>query len=270
MRSRLTFAMLTVLFVGMNVWLWRIEIAGKGRFSSSVSPDVVWRKLVLAQDSSSLYILHQGERIGYCQWRPAVRQLRSSRADADDLSVEEMTQEVTAYELDLDGYFLVDDTTRLRFDANLLIDTNFLWRQIDLRFVLRPDSWEFSADATTQRFRVRFEDENGRRERTFRFADLDQPDQVLRHLGVGGLAPMLAGFGLPLGRLQPTNLLSGVIWQAERDHLQMNRASVPVFRVQAAAFNRPQAAAFIGIFGEVLRVELPGEVVLVSDLIKTL
>jgi len=262
--------MVTVLFVGMNVWLWRLEIAGKGRFNSAVSPAVVWRKMLLAQDSSSLNIVQQGRRIGFCQWRPTVKQQRSSRADADDLSVEEMTQEVTGYEIDLDGYFLVDDATRLRFNANLVIDTNFLWRQIDVRFVLRPDSWEFFADAGTERFRVRLEDDNGKRERTFKFSDLDHPEQVLRHLGVGGLAPVLAGLGQPLGRLQATNLLSGITWQAERDHLQMNRASIPIFRVQAGAFNRPQATAFIGIFGEVLRVELPGDVALASDLMKTL
>jgi hypothetical protein len=181
-----------------------------------------------------------------------------------------MTQEVTGYDVDLDGYFLVDDTTRLRFNANLVLDTNLVWRQMDLRLVLRPDAWEFSADAARERVRIQLDDENGRRERTFKFSDLERPDQVMRLLGVGGLAPMLGGLGLPLGRLQATNLLSGVSWHAERDHLPLNRVNVPVFRVQAGAFNRPQATAFIGVFGEVLRVELPGQILLLSDLIKTL
>lgn len=270
MRSRLLFAMVTVLFLGMNVWLWRLEIAGKGRFNSSVAPETVWRKMALAQDASSLNILHEGRRIGFCQWRPTVKQWHNPRSDGDDLSVEEMTQEVTSYELDLDGYFLVDDTTRLRFNANLRLDTNFVWRTINLRLVLRPDAWEFSADAAREQVRIHLDDENGRRERTFKFSDLDHPEQVLRHLGVGGLAPMLAGLGLPLGRLQATNLLSGVTWQAQRDHLAMERANVPVFRVQASAFHRPQATAYIGVFGEILRVELPGQVLLLTDLMKTL
>jgi hypothetical protein len=40
--------------------------------------------------------------------------------------------------------------------------------------------------------------------------------------------------------------------------------------VQASAFNRPQVTAFIGVFGEILRVELPGQVVLLTDLMKNL
>lgn len=266
MRSRLLFAMVTVLFVGMNLWLWRLEIAGQGRFKSSVAPEMVWRKMALAQDSSSLIILHAGRRVGFCQWRPTVKQRRNPRADGDDLSVEEMTQAVTGYEIDLDGYFLVDDTTRFRFNATLRLDTNFVWRTMDVSFVLRPDKWGFSADAATERVSIHLDDENGRRDRTFKFSDLDHPEQVLRHLGVGGLAPMLAGLALPLGRLQATNLLSGVTWQAQRDHLPVDRASVPVFRVQASAFNRPQATAFISVFGEIFRVELPGQVVLMTDL----
>lgn len=270
MRSRLVFAMVTVLFVGMNVWLWRLEIAGQGRFNSSIAPETIWRKMALAQDSSSLVILQAGHRIGFCQWRPTVEQRRSFGADGDDLSIEEMTRAVTGYTLDLDGYFLVDDATRLRFTANLRLDTNFVWRRIDMRLVVRPDAWEFSADAATERVSIQIDDENGRRQRTFKFSDLDHPEQVARRLGMGGLAPLVAGLGLPLGRLQATNLLSGVTWQAQRDHLAVGHANVPVFRVQANAFNRPQATAFIGTFGEIFRVELPGEVVLMTDAMKPL
>lgn len=270
MRFRLVFALVTLLFISMNVWLWRMEYGGRSRFHSPVPVETVWHKVTLAQDPSHLILLHEGRRIGFCRWSPTVLQQRPRLSQFDDLSPEEMTQQVTGYSVDLDGHFLVDATARLRFNANLRLDTNFVWRSFDVRFLLRPDSWEVSADAARQTLHVRIDDEDGRRERTFKFTDLEQPEQVARRLGLGGLAPLLAGIALPLGRLDTTNLLSGVTWSARRDRLPTHGAHLPVYRVQASVLDRPQVTVFVSMFGEILRVELPGQVALVPDVTNAL
>jgi hypothetical protein len=267
MHYRIVFTLVTLFFVAMNVLLWRAEFAAPGRLTSGVTVDSLWRKIVLAQDASSLVIQQDGHRIGYCRWNPTVLQARSQEPIRDEMSIAEMTQAVLGYIIDVDGHFLIDDATRLRFNAALRLDTNFVWQEITARFMLRPDSWEFQVDAASEQVRIRFDDARGQRERVLRFSDFENPERVARRLGAGGLAPLLAGIGIPSARLQATNLLAGINWQARRDRLPVGRAQIPVTRVQAAWFNRLQATAYVSTFGEIFRVELPGNVVLVTDAI---
>lgn len=267
MRYRIVFALVTLFFVAMNVLLWRAEFAGPGRFTSPVSIDSVWRKVVLAQDASSLVIRQDGRRIGYCHWSPKVLQERSPNPTGDEMSVEQMTQAVIGYSIDLDGHFLIDDSTRMRFSMVLELDTNLVWKEITARLMLRPDVWEFQADARSERVYLRFDDAEGWRERVLRFSDFENPERLARRLGVGGLAPLLAVVGIPSARLQATNLLAGLTWQARRDRLPVGRAQIPVTRVQAEWFHRVQATAYISSFGEIFRVELPANVVLMTDAI---
>ena len=81
-------------------------------------------------------------------------------------------------------------------------------------------------------------------------------------------------FGLPLAEglgdlwssfVTPKDIALGLRWTARKDWLQIGSSKTRVYRLQARLLDRYQAVVMVSRVGEILRVELPGEVTLVND-----
>src|SRR5579885_2968106 len=121
MTSRITFLLIALFWMTMTYLLWRSEYVGHNEVGSSVPVDLVWRKILTAPDNSSMEILHNGRKLGYCRWAANIGQdLTAGRMLSDDASPEDMVQELSNYRLNLEGNVaLTDAANRLKFDLEI-------------------------------------------------------------------------------------------------------------------------------------------------------
>lgn len=269
--NRVAIFLATAFFITMNVLLWRSEFGGRNEFGAKIPPESVWEKLLTAPDNSFLTIHHHGKKIGSCHWSPTIGQKRA-KSFSEEPPPEGMIEEPTSYDLDLNGNFLIDDANRVRFDVELRLDTNQLWQKFDLKISLRPSVWELHATAADQLLRLHIDDGQERSDRKFTFAELRQPDKLLREFGGPALPMFLGPLGLssrPQNGPQP-NLLSALHWQARYDKLRIAGDWMRVFRLQARLLDRFEAVMFVSPVGEILKVELPDELVLINEALANL
>src|SRR5436190_21743205 len=119
MLSRVALILITLFWLLMNVLLWRAEYTGRGSAGSGLPAAVVWQKMLTAPDSSSLSILHQGKKIGFCHWMTSVGE-ELSQLTAADAPPEGMVKKMTGYRIQLEGNLALEDSaTHVRFDGSL-------------------------------------------------------------------------------------------------------------------------------------------------------
>jgi hypothetical protein len=272
MLSRVAFALITLFWVTMNFLLWRSEFGGPNHLGPVVPVERVWQQMLTAPDNSSLEILHHGQKIGFCRWAASVGdEPAQEKASGDEVPPEGMVKRLSSYRINFDGNVAVADfKTRLRFDLELKLAANHAWNEFNLRLNLRPDAWEIHSAAAEQTIRLKTMDEQGRSERVFKFSDLQNPDALLRELGAPPGLGLLTGLGgLPGSKAVPP-LALGLRWEARNDSVTIGHASVRAYRLQAGLLDRYRITIFVSRVGEILRVELPDEIVLVNDQLSVL
>ena len=91
------------------------------------------------------------------------------------------------------------------------------------------------------------------------------------------VCPLLAGLGLPpatawLATLaqgfklpDPTTLALGLAWEARSDWFKLGHSRLRVYRVEARLLDKYRATVVLSRVGEILRVELPDDLVLVNE-----
>lgn len=270
--QRVWWVFVTVLFVGMNVLLWRSEFGPRHLVGSRVRPQVLLERLLKSADASDLEIRHRGVKIGRARWAPSLVELPQP-AQASAVRPDGMAGEVLGYQLDLDGQLLLKDPPRLRFSLRLNLKPDYTWTRLVMRVVVsmpeapRALDLEAEADAAQQTLRLRpalFSADQGAEEEVIPLADLQNPERLLSRLGAGPVAVGLAGLGLPLKNLGTG--AGGLEWEAVRGHrLPLGRARVPVYWLRARLLNRDLLSLYVADSGEVLRAELPNEVTLVNE-----
>jgi len=274
MRYKIYFLVVTAFFVTMNVLLWRSEFTARGRFGTPLPPETVWEKVLTAPDFSHLEVRHKGVKIGLAHWSAQISEAPTTTLpDAEELPPEGMVKRVTGYSLHFDSTVSLDDLSRLRIDWTLQLATNQSWQELTLKLTLKPtpSTWEFHASAATETFRFIAEDEEGRREQSFKFRDLQNPEKIARAIGGPFMPTMLAALGVPMspppaGKPQgPASLSFGLAWEARNDWLKLGRNPIRVYRIEARLSDRFRAVFFVSPVGELLRVELPDEVVLMNE-----
>ncbi|HEY2952763.1 MAG TPA: hypothetical protein VGK40_09280 [Verrucomicrobiae bacterium] len=273
MLNRVISLLIVVLFVVMNVLLIRSEF-GRNPLHSPISTAMVWQKILTAPDNSSLEILHHGKRIGNCTWAPNVgEEMATGKISSDTPPPEGMVKQLTGYSIAFEGNLGLEDyASRLRFDFVLKLSTNHAWQEFTTKLNLRPSTWELRAVAVEERVRLRIEDTAGKTEHVFTFAELQNPESIVREFGGPFLPEVLEAMGLPLrpGRLSATNgpaaLSLGLEWVARNDWLKVGHEPMRVFRLQARLLGSLQMLIYVSPVGEILRVELPDEIVLVNRL----
>lgn len=232
---------------------------------------MVWQRILTAPDSSTLEIRHGTNRLGYSRWRADVGQeiTTGSRVVDFDDPIEGMVQHLSYYELDVDGDVRVGDLPqRARFTFILKLDTNRLWRTFSLTVTMRPDIYELRGDATEQTLHLHVDAGADHIDRTFRFAELRNPQQLLTELG-GPALPLVLGVLGPrvIGAGSSTNLMQalGIHWEAHNDALVLGHNNVRAYKLKGTFLDRYHANMYISPVGEILRVELPNKIVLVND-----
>lgn len=265
MRYRVYLLLVTAFFITMNVLLWRSEFGGHGHLGAPVPADLVWEKVLTAPDNSHLEIRHHGVKIGRAHWAASIGEdAATGKVLSDELPPEGMVKGLTGYSISFDGRVSLDDLSRLEFDFNLKLDTNQNWRTMSLRFAVKPFSWEIQSSAEKQTLRfLAVGDENI--DRTFTFADLRNPDKLVRELGGPALPGALAALGLSLPQTGPSSASLALKWEARNDRLDVRNNLIRVYRLEARLFERLKATLFVSPVGEILRLELPDEIVMIND-----
>lgn len=269
MLPRLFFLLITLFWLTMNFLLWRSEFGGHKQVGSSVSIETVWNKVLTAPDASSLEIYYHGKKIGFCRWAASVGTLAGKNLP-DEFHPEGMVEQPTSYNLDLEGNATLSGTTnRLRFDLNLKLAINRSWEEFTIRANMRPDSWELHATAADQKARFIIDGAVERWEQTFTFADLRNPQILLREFGGPLALGILGSMGnLGLGDPAKTNRTAASLpikWEANNDTMRFGHSKVRVYRLRAKLFDRYEAFIFVSRVGEILWVELPDQIILSND-----
>jgi hypothetical protein len=272
MWSRIITISIAIFFIVMNVLLWRWEVVGHRSVGSPVPVQTVWGKVLTAPDFSALEIRHHGERIGWCRWVPAIGEDHATgRRMSEELPPEGMVKRAVSYTLDLNGTLLVGQDQRIRFSADLKLSTNHQWQEFSLRLQLRPSEWTIRASVAEQKLYFTVNNDGARSERVLTFEELRDPDKLLRELGGPLLPATLGAMGITVPSVDAAQSLSlGLKWEAHQDRLTIGNAHIRGYRLRARLFDRYQVVLFVSAVGEIMRVELPDEVVLRNEALATL
>ena len=266
MWSRFLAFLVAGFFVTMNVLLWRSEFGGRSQMGSSVPVETIWHKILIAPDSSHLEIRHHGKKIGYGTWAPSVgEEFATGHRMLEEPPPEGMIPEPSGYSIDLSGSLSLEPQSRLRFTFGLKLSTNDFWQELVLNLKLNPSSWQIRASAADQMLRFTSDDDIGHSEQAFALSDLQHPEKFF-HQSAWPISPALvAALGLPRTPAQATPAALGLKWEARNDWLKIASERMRVYRLQTRLLDRFQITLFISLEGEILRAELPDNIVLVND-----
>jgi hypothetical protein len=269
MFNRLYFPLIALFWLVMNALLWRAEFGGGNEAASSVSTDVVWQKILTAPDDSTLEIILNGKRVGYCRWVANVgEELATGKIANEDYVPEGMIRQLGHYTIDLEGNVLLGEpATRTRFNLHLQFGTNHVWHLLTLRVASRPSAWEIRTAAQEETLSLKYEDLSSQWSRTFTYDELRHPRRWLDEFA--GTLP-LALLGTATGLESELNLSLGLQWVARNDWLNIGHAQVRVYRLRARLLDRFKIEVVVSRVGEILRVELPNGLLLVNEALSNL
>ena len=270
MLRRAAFLAITAFFVTMNGLLWRSEFRAQGE-GAPVPLANVWAKILRAPDDSDLEIFYQRRKVGHLRWAANAGETATTNAvSANEELQEGMVRKVGGYSIDIqDGRLdLPENKRRVRFTMNTTFTTNHQWQNFTVQLAQRPTSLELTASATNETVTVGFRDGDEAVNRTFTFAQLRDPAKLLQEaagpIPLGLLTGGLLGAGTPeLAALPALQKLSlGVQWDSRQDWLKVGSAKLRCYRLQTRLLEKHQVTVYVSRVGEILRVELPNDLVL--------
>ena len=160
---------------------------------------------------------------------------------------------------------LPEQSTRVGYNFTLRLHPNHAWQEFNLRLKLRPEVYDVWANDTERVLHLRFDVSEAKRERKIPFSELRDPQKILRQLGGSSLPLMAAMMGMPLGTNQLARLSSGLRWDCRQSALMVGRSSVRAYRLSTRLLDRWAVVLYASPVGEVMRIELPGDIVLLND-----
>lgn len=264
MGSRFTVAVLGLFWVAMTGLLWWVEY-GPTRFRGTpVPPEAVWQKMLTSPDSSSLAIMHRGERIGFCHVVATVAGVAG--AGGASPPPEGMVRHVGGYQLDVTGSLHPPDSDlRLRFSVRLLLTPEQEWSGLHVELVSRPTTIEASVEVEKGVLNLSVDSPNARFQRSLRLAEFHSTESVLQEIlgPAAAFIPDLSPFSLEGASLP--GMGTGLEWVAATDQFKVRQTSVPAYRLSSRLFEGSSVVLIISRAGEILRVELPDDMVWVND-----
>jgi len=253
MTARLTFLGITIFWVTMNVWLWRMEF-GPHQDDMPVPLSLVWRKILTAPDASSLSVYQDDVRMGYCELSTGVGQ-EMAKFDSDKPPVDGIFTQGGQVHL-AGNVALGDFTNRVKFDGRIQFNPAREWRELNLKISAHGTVLEIHSFATNQTVELKVSGEGlVIIERSLAFAELKNPAALL-HAFVGSLGDgWLSELDLPAasGNTEPGR------WDARRTRLKIGSESVPIYQLETRLFDRA-ITVDVSTLGEILRVDLPGNI----------
>ncbi len=253
MLARLTFFGIVGFWLTMNFFLWRAEF-GSHAGDIPVPFELVWHKILTAPDASSLSVYQHGERMGYAEFSTSVGQ-QLAALEEDKLPSEELVKRA-GYQVHLAGNVAFGEfTNRLKFDSRVQFTGTRQWQEFNLKLTSRTSVLELHSLATNQTVHIRISGENLNVERELTFAELQNPNAIVR-IFAGNFADTLLGV-VDLPALAPASSTQKISWEARRTRAKIGHEFVPVYRLESSALGYT-VAVDVSTLGEILRVELPG------------
>jgi hypothetical protein len=256
MHARLTFLGIVAFWITMNVLLWQAEFGVHGG-DTPVPLQLVWRKILTAPDASSLSVYQKGDRMGYCELSTGVGQ-QMATYDEDKPPPEGYVTH-GGYQLRIAGNVSMGDfTNRLKFDGRLLFDHAHRWQELNLKITSRLTIIEIHSLATNQMVHVKFSNEGTPvLERDVPFSDLQDPEAVMQVLA-GNLAGDFFG-AFDLTEILPDAASQKIEWDARRTRVKIGNEAVPVYQLETSLLGH-SIVIDVSTLGEILRVDLPGDI----------
>ena len=268
MAVRAALVLAAAFCIVMNVLLWRAEYGHTASMGSAVPPSIIFRKMLTAPDTSSLSIFQHSKKIGFCHWMTSVGE-DMARLKEDTSSPEGMVGQINGYSAQLEGSLMgAESPGRVRFESHLALSANHEWQHFELTLNFHPTVVEVRVVAAEHALRLSWDDGSGKTERVIPFASLQNPTALLGGLSGIGI-PQLQTPLLPQStttNAPPLDLTRlGLSWEGRNDELRIGHSSVRVYRLKARLLDRYEIVLYISKVGEILRVNLPNEIVLLSD-----
>jgi hypothetical protein len=256
MISRLTFLAIAIFWVTMNILLWRAEF-GSHADETPVPLELVWRKILTAPDASSLSVYQNGQRTGYCEFSTSIEQ-EMATLDADKPPPEGLVARA-GYQVHLAGNVALGDfTNRLKFDGRIKFFSVRQWREFNLKISSHNAIIEIHSVETNQMVHVKISDANGENlERDLAFTDLQNPNTLIRAFTGNFADALLETVDFP--EVKTDDVAQKIQLDARRIRVKIGTETVPVYRLETRIFDHP-ITADISTLGEILRVQLPGDI----------
>ena len=258
---RLFFCLVSLFWLGMNGLLLQSEFGSRHSDGTSIPPELIWKKLIQATDSSMLVLTWKGSphRIGSFKWVPTTLEMAEPR-QANDSGLEGMAAGISGYSLDLDGnaLFRSDEwTNHVRLSVHLKIDTNNAPTDLYVQIALKPEVWILEASMAEGWVKIRSEGQGEHWEKKWSTKDFSTPQHWLSELGTGFVPEML--MTLPLLRGGEERLKLN--WEARRDHrLGYGAQQVRCLQLRVTAFGNYEARLYLNPqSGEIIRLDLPNQ-----------
>ncbi len=256
----------------MTGLLWHSEYLD-GKSGSPVPVEVILEKLLKSPDDSQLDITHHGKRIGSLRWSPnIIEEMTSNLSKSKRQRPEGMMNRTTGYALDvMDGSVtLPDSKRRLRFTLNLNFDRNRNWQDLLLTLGQNPNLVRIESHAATQTLHLATSDGQSPGHRVdFTFDQLRDPRQLFA--GIVGAFGGPESLGLIAAQMVDASTLKSFTshtmqlrWEARSDWMKMGSARMRVYRLQAPLFDKHKIVITLSRIGEILKVELPDEILLLN------
>jgi len=262
MISRLTFLVIAVFWIAMNVLLWRAEYVSHGA-GVRVPAALVWQKILTAPDISSLTVFQDGQRVGFCEFSTSIEQEMATLDEGKPIP--ETINTRAGYQIRFNGNVgLGDFTNRLTFNGLVKFSHRREWRELNLKVSSHFATAEVHSLVDEQNVQLTLTSDDISTVRVFSFDDLKDPNALWRafagNLG-GGWADDL---DLPAVLQTPAVSAPDIRWQAHLDRLAIGRELVPAYRLDTRVLDHP-IVIYASTLGEILRVELPGGVIASFD-----
>ena len=276
-----------ILFILFFFWafmsyrLWQVEYAGQS-LGAAVDIQVVWRKMLSAQDKSQLQIVDErsGQLLGALEWEPMV-----ISGTSRSIQIEGMVEKVREYSLDISRgrLYAADPREDVIYDFHLSLSPfpDRHWTDLQLSFEreFNEINYEFDVDAaSTNNFLVLSISIGELQEKVeVPFTDLKEPAKLVEAgLKLAGV-PDLAASGVTLMiknllsskdlQMRPLNFEINLPRQAHIDLLPGVRSRIKVYRIDIPVVDEMLVKVYVNTLGEILRVEIPE--VLIDTISKT-
>jgi hypothetical protein len=268
MFSRAVFIVIVGFWLTMNVLLWRAEFSSRPSGNTPIPVELVWEKVLTSPDSSSLSVLHHGTKIGFCHW---ITNVGEEWANVSEENVPSgMPRPTRGHLVRLEGSTIVPELkSRIRFEGSMKVDANRAWQEMDARVSVRPVTWQIHSLASDQKVTLNVDTGGAHIEHTLKFSELRNPEVLLAEVLGPSVGEWLDQTGIPLMLDRALSSSGTPKWEATEDSLWIGHHQARVYRVQARLLDRYQVSLLVSQVGEILRIELPDELVLVNDQLVT-
>jgi hypothetical protein len=175
-------------------------------------------------------------------------------------------EKLRQYGLRLDGSATLPEFQhRLHFECNLTLSNRVDWAEFDLQLHMRPLNMEVHSKADEQSLHIYASDGDDTFARTVAFSELRNPQALVASLAGPMTSGMLEGLNLPAMAPGAHQSVPATKWEAHHDVLTIGHQSVRVYRLNARIMDQFDIVAYVSSAGEIFRVELPDDIVLLHD-----